>query len=599
MKYKKDNNKEKIALSKFKTKSKLNIYIILMCIIGIFFIIIIGCSLLSQYKMPNSLSKNKLKITSNMIDLVDYTSFLIKLDETKTNQLLHDYSNKISKEEKNFTDLWLYIKDSAITFNYLGYGVPLPIKMDIKPIIDNNTIKMNYNNARVGKLEIPIPFMSKVFRKIFNDNKLNDISINAFNIPNFINIRQVYLSDDLRIILEVDHNKLNKFFKEWIIDYDKEIVDLYKRSKDKNKKIIVKSIENKSIDIDDIKLLIKDFRGNKDLLCEFLIMLSDKSIKNIFKEYNEYLSPLIQDKLLLSKGELIANQRLDSCKKILNAVYDYKKNMDIPLLQCGNFTPYDYVKQKLLTVSYIIDQYKLPISKTFAKNAQFIYDAKKSQFYLAYHISDQQVMVFHNKDYDLLERSAFEKKYKSIEYNNSIFLKEDDIDRKDIKKVLMDFWETNKLFIRYIKSDRKYAYVVASNGNNYQFFNSFLLKKINKNWEIIDMDIQDFSIINSKYPEFNITLVPSIVPNNNDFKKLSDNDIKSIVKDIYERKIIKKNDINQLVFCSYYDPYIYIMLSNGKEYIYKLTYGFLSTVYMKKDVKSIVESLPNLIFIQE
>lgn len=569
----------------FKGYRRITFTILLLIIISI------GYTYYSKFNIEKEAFSINDKYIKEGVEVLDDLSLIINFDEKEINYYLRNYIDE--------TNFWLDVDKKQMKFNLEFNKVPIPIIANIDTKVVNDDVLLNFDNLKWGRLGIPINIFDNKFNTYINNKKINIIDTRDLNLPYFIHIKNIKFSNNLQMVFEINDKEMNNVFKLYLNDIDNQIVEYYSNSNDNTHKFVYKVIKQKELLPEDIKILVEDFLNDKKIVKAFLTALSDKSLSVIVEKYNNGLLEIKKDEIYKEKDNCKAKNYEKNCINLLLALNKYKEENNLELYHIGLNNPYDIVTNKIITPAYLNKLYKLLLSDVFIKEAKFIYEIESKEYRVAINLSKNSILLCSNNEYTIIEKVKFDKLYPIYKYEKVRLLSKENNDRKSIESVIESFIKSDELFCRYITSDGNNAYVIASSSNSDQEINSYYLYKNDNTWEIIGIDVEDLKKFNDDFPQYNITLVPSKIVSPEKFTLISDNDKHIIINDLYEKNIIKNKDKKQLIYCSYYKPYISIMLNDGREFVYVISYGVLNEIYSKETAKSKFSDIPNILFVQD
>ncbi|MFP4697841.1 MAG: hypothetical protein ACLFMO_03950 [Eubacteriales bacterium] len=579
-------------------KNILKTLLITISIIVLFFCGILVYTYYSQFDIVEASSK---RISREQIKVEDNIELKIILDEDSINARLKDiYFDR--EKPLGVESVQFNIKDKTISINGMYKSIPIPLNVKVEFKAIDNTIVIKPNGLTWGKWNIPLPMFQKKFEKHLNEIEYVSITREELNIPSFVDIKRINnLEDKVELVFRINEEMVEKLFNSFITNYNKEILLYYSQLDDSDYKLIYGIIESRDIEEKDIQLFLEDFIKDKALFEKLFVILEDEKVEEIFKEYKPYLNGLDKEEVYNIKANFLAEQRIKSSKAIFNTINLYEKQVaKKPFLRYGN-KPYDAEREQFITVEFLKDFYNLPVSDNFIQRTGLVYDESKEKFVLAHFVNSHKVMIFYGEEeYEIISDYQYNNTYKKqdFEVGEKEFLKRGNKDRELIEDVLADYWETDKVFIRYLVSDNKNAYVIASHGYRYQTFLNFIMEKQEGKWKVLEVDINDIKEFNDKYPEINVKLLPNNIPDSSNIILLSYNDRLNIIENLYSEGLIENKNYNQLEYASFANDYIALMTADGEEFVYTVSYSFLDKLYTKDEAINLFNDLPFYITLQ-
>lgn len=125
----------------------------------------------------------------------------------------------------------------------------------------------------------------------------------------------------------------------------------------------------------------------------------------------------------------------------------------------------------------------------------------------------------------------------------------------------------NLMYIRFMKSDGLYAFVITGKWDNNQIIDQYLLKKEDNAWvvkEHFEPEQMAFEKIKQTYPDFNTEMLPPY--------ELADYEVKVLEKEelsVFIDILKTENTVDDIMFCSYIDEYFYVIFDDNTNYLIK------------------------------
>jgi hypothetical protein len=491
------------------------------------------------------------------------------------------------------------INKQRIFMNTSYKGIPLPLSFAVTTHIAEGNVIFNYNDLRWGKWHIRLPLFGNKINDYMNTFDYHSLNPSDLNLPDILEVRRIKIYEsEVEIVFGMNEKALDQLLADFAQHYDPEILTLYGQSEDMDKTGVAYILINGELSNEIQGLLMIDFLEDQTFIESLLVALDDEMIEVLYNQYGEYLNTISIEKIYELKADLLIEQQINSTNSILNALEKYESSyMKVPFLKYGT-TPYDLGNNKIVSVDFLVDYYKLPVTEGFVDKTKFVYNEQDGTYALAYESNNYQTIIYHKTGTEVLHRTEFEALYPEYNFSEKKLLTKEDEERLVIEASISNFWGTDKVFTRYLAADSKFAFAVSSNGYNFQNFTSFALEKKEDQWEIIEVDIKDYTKFNETYPKFNITLVPKELPDISMITRLSNNDLLKIIEDLYDRGIIENKNYGNIQYASYADRYIVVKLLDDREFIYAVSYGFLEKPYTREESLNMY-NIPGIILIQD
>lgn len=180
-------------------------------------------------------------------------------------------------------------------------------------------------------------------------------------------------------------------------------------------------------------------------------------------------------------------------------------------------------------------------------------------------------------------KPALDKLYKEVANKKSQtqFLVRGEQDRTDMAYAIGAYEGNNELmYIRYMKSDGLYSYVITGAWYNAQMIDQYLLEKELSGWKVVEKFAttdRTFEKIKSGYPGASEAILPPMEVADYVIKVLDDQQLKQFIEFVDASKLV--GDIS---FCSYIGDYFYVMFKDGADYLIKQPEYATREVYQVK-----------------
>lgn len=454
--------------------------------------------------------------------------------------------------------------------------------------LNNVMLEIGVSKVELGNMNIPLPH--KLFIKegpvasIQVPKYVTDlnISFNKSNIEADGVIDKKYFKD---LIMEGYETFEDGYIQMVMNEYYSDASDIY------NYKDI---LENGSESEQDsaVEDFIVDFINEEQFPEVYLMLTEDETAmtmvdtfiedtiyidKEVYDDYmaeaeaiSEEVDAAIEDFL----ADLIKEDILILSDEISDAINDYHVDRDIDM----SLLPYDNLVYSVAAGDFItIDSldYYLPSTLVKQFNPVMYYDG-----YQIYVLMETEIGYFLTSGNNILgeykTRSAamndYDLKDPGIVRDGSL-LHRGDQDRSDIAGAVSDYiYSDNSIFIRYLKSDGKQAFLIASPGDYPQSISEYVLEKINGRWVVensfsIDSSYADnlYGYYNPVDDDFNVTLLPTYDPNNYYSWYFSYNDQEEVLDHIKGKGLVDYYD--EFNYFSRIDEVLVMSLTSGARLI--------------------------------
>ncbi|MDA3845686.1 MAG: hypothetical protein PF505_03950 [Vallitaleaceae bacterium] len=516
----------------------------------------------------------------------------------------------ISYETPKHYDLKaLRVNDQGrLEVNATYYGFKWSFSCAISISVVNNDISLDISdmtltdkgitflyNMQQKKLEY---FLGGLFPMAYDLNAFERgelITLESFNYINKELPDSRQLNGDYVALFIVDEEKLINEFKLIRDTANEDILQMYQNSETLSDKMAAEYINNvDNLKIQDIENFIKDYIGEKNLLHGILLMSNIERIEALFQKYPAFLSELSQSEIIDTKGTVLSGNLREYYTQFmteLETAYFSEEEMYYSLGQ-----PYSFDKGPI-TVSLINEEQGLGISESIIEKMKFCYEVGTGVIKLSYVVDDNTFLVLGDDSQALYRKDAYDSTYGVPDYGEAHYV--DDPQTWDaIEGLVKEFFGVDQVFIRFLKTDEHYAFAIVSPESSYQNYWVFAFEKIGDHYEIIMDNVSTIRELNEEHPEFNLELTTKeiedvVVYNVNDETKLT------ILEDMSNKGIIGNQNNYEVLYCSYGDDYLDLLLDNDIEYVYYIYGTHLHTVYTKEEAIRMWPNLSEIITLQD
>jgi hypothetical protein len=566
-----------ITMKDIKYKKYLKITLAIVELIILFIAIILIYLHNSQFKYSfseikfNDYYKNK---NINPIINIEENNIFI---EIPSDVITTAFNEQIKKThfKKGYTvkDGYINTKEKKAYINMTMYGINIPIAMDIKLEINKRDLIISFKNFKLRDkkiLSLTNNYEKKLINTLIKDKDILTISLDDFKIPEITNIKDIILKENKAVVvLTVDEKKINEVFSLLSKEKSDELYGIYKKIDGDIEKKTVLFIDKNTIIKSDIEKILSDVLLSDEKLIKNILILSEEyNIDAILNVYGKYITHFNKEDVINEKNKLVLSKIETHCTTLIKQVKELPQDKYIIFLN----NPYSIEDNKEITIENIVEKYKLSIPQDIYSKMNFLYNYENKNFMIAYRIDDKQYAIVDNNNYSFINSYDYSKYEFNQPLKNSVQY------NKEIKELIADYF-SDEVFIRYMNTDGKYAYVIASNASNYQDYERFALEKKDK-WEIIDANIIDLYSFSTKYKGFNIKTITDNYIYDKAYK-LSKADKFAVLDQLEYRGIIPDKKEVGIKYCSFDGKYISVKLTNDEEYVFSIRYSYLDKVYTK------------------
>ena len=601
----KESKKTNKKLSVFNIFKRIIIVLMILCmVLSGLFIAIYYYTLNSPYdtyyndvKIEKYLYKNNFNVLSyndsNQVKLILNSDALntILNDNIKAIEENLDSNVKIEMVKLDLVDNRLYLNGS-----YMNFKTPLSFKIQYK--VENEKVKYTLSDIRLGNKNLKIPrFISEKFIK---QNKEYEFDVESMSEIGLVS-DALNTDGKLEVIINLKYDDIISEMRKY--SFDTMVMEIYSEAHNENGKSFISKINLKEMISDsEFEKIVKDFFGEQKYLENIIIGYSNSIIKIVYDKYSPFIKTVESESdLLETKNEILLQKKVRISNELLLKLNDYLVEKDIyPLSDSGKL--YNYETKEYIGVKTINDYYKVVDNKYIEEinNMDFIYDIINNQFMIALKLNSIQYLLVYYEQYEVISQDVFNVRFEPALESDIVELKQQDEERKIIEETIKEYFKKDEeIYVRYLKSDGAYAYGVVSFENKYQYIDSVALAKEANTWKVIS-DNEQYDRLNRMNPNFNIKTVPTIeMAQVRSRKKIMSEDAKETIISQFKKKGIYSSKANiNIKFCSYIDEYVYVKLTDDKQYVYKVVNGGLKTILTKEEAMEIWE-LPPMLLLQD
>lgn len=600
-----EENQNENNIMKSKKKGKKGIRNVLICVIALLLIILAGLSFLYfktfsiQYKpmtisafwtennLKNKFIANGKKIDFDIPDDVMSTELTLLLKDLKLPNYFEIKGVKVEPQNER------------VDINSTVYNIPIPFSMALKTGIDGDNLKLELGDIIIGDngLHLGEAASNKLISVLFKDQLPLIIDSKEALDVDIVKVSQLdVVNDRYHIQVVINDGLIKSELKEIAGSANEVILNLFKNSSDTNELQAYELVEGAdSLGENEIESLINDILSNTKISEDILILADVNDDEKILNQYSKYFKNIKFEDLIDKKKALLTEALTPLCSQLISGLTDTFFSEEPMYINKGQ--PYRLSDHKMISVSDVSDSENLKIPYASLNKMSFCYDKKNDVLLISYKLSDNLYLILHNGEAITMTGDSYKENFKYDDNGDAGFV-QDSVTWDAIVNKLNEFFQTDKVFIRYMKADEKDAFVIASPSYNFQNLWVFAFEKNNEEWSIIEENIDSLENFNQKHPEFNFDTVTDEIQTVK-MHNLGEDMFQVILEDMVNKGIISSTNNYSINYCSYGNQYIDFQLSNGKEYVYLVYSMYLKAVYDKETAENTLEDLPSIITLQD
>jgi len=485
-----------------------------------------------------------------------------------------------------------------INMNGSLYGINVPLSMTFDPVVQEGKIIINFSQLIIGQsVKLKETSSQKLMGFLFQNNLPIVFDGKSLFHSNILKIEQLdWVADNFSLSAKINESLLRTELGIIKSGANNEILTKFASSNIEAEKQAANYINNlDQITEDDLVKIINDVLSNGELTRNILMIAEPNIAKKAFDNYGKGFKN-IEFNEIKDARKAILNEQLKPYRKslydALNMLYFSVEPMHINKGQL-----YSVAKKQYLTPQSIAIEEGVIIPEMTLKRLSFFYEKDNGLLLLAYQLNEDEYLVMYEDQFKTLSKTDYEEGT-SYEDTGRVSSVNDKATWDSLYNQMKIYFQDEAVFIRYMKADEQYAFVVASPTYNYQNFKAIAFEKTEGEWVILEEDIQNITDLNKAHPEFNLETATMEVEKVKIYQ-LNEEMYDVILEDMMDKGIIKSKEDLLITYCSYGNDYIAFSLSDGNEYVYKVYSLYLHTVYDKETAEETWIDLPEIITLQD
>ncbi|PKM69133.1 MAG: hypothetical protein CVU95_00690 [Firmicutes bacterium HGW-Firmicutes-2] len=574
--------------------------------IGLFVLFVLGCALLTymqfapfeQFQKGESAQDFLEKDKENWV-YEDYGLDILIPENVIAHEIAILINKDVEETAYRLENLYYDGQNQALKLNLTYSGFYLPIVYYMQYFEDEGKLRLTYDKVGIGRHELkvigPLKFLINRGRV---SQLLHTLSIDLTQYGmatglNFVSATPV--NQDLKLNLIVNENEIQAIIEQMRGAINKELLPIYRASSSPLAAEAVDLLEQiYPLSADQMKRMIKDVTGGRELVRHLLVLTNETMTNQIVLELQKQGFDLDREQIALDRKALEGQIIDEYAVKIFEGLEAYFADK---IVAYNNGRPFDLVNMKTVTVQDIVKNYSIIMEDSILDRMNFVlvdgfsiaYEVDPSTYYIK---SLDGFEVLSKEDYDLLPGSG---PYIEPRLVTDVEL------WQEVETILMEKFEVDRVFVRYMKTDGRSIFTIASPVNNPQIYLSFAMMK-DETIQILDDNVQSIEALLEAHPDFNIETATREIESVQ-LKKLSDEIQSYILEDMYQQGRLNHPSNYTIEYSSFDGKYISFLVSNGEEYVYRVedtSFGtYLATVYDKEKAVRNWLDLPKIILLQD
>ncbi len=414
-------------------------------------------------------------------------------------------------------------------------------------------------------------------------------------------------------------------------DLDNDVINAIELS-DYNINNYMKDIMLSDISMKELRLELEEILEDKDkgALQVLFLLSSDEAAKEVLNNIKDEVEPYYDNVNELIDLDLVSETKINIYEKLKESYLDYF-DIDFHTIMDGlddfydgtnnetiisyNGLPYSYALQRNLVMDDLTSYISSELINEY--NGYFLFsDTNKGyatghDYFGKYAVASYEGVKVFESFSDAASTYGY---FEDFEYVTGTKLDKGNADRTAITEVIRDYNnEESPMFVRYLVSDGKCAYLICSNYSSYRLVDQYILIKTNGAWQIQKYylgtyDVKD--LVMHDVPEFNPMLLPNFTPSDYTVDYMNSYHVENITEYlIQEEYLVGKPDVE---YISAIDSYIYALYKDGQRFFIvkdfqdsnKITSVFVieginSDYHYLLDTYTYTDSKPYHVFLQD
>ncbi|WP_105616875.1 zinc ribbon domain-containing protein [Vallitalea okinawensis] len=570
-----ENNNNQVSQQNQKKKSNGGKIAVVIVLVLLLFIIgsasFIGYNLyyIKSSQVEYAFKETSLDETENSYTYSDDGKMSLELSSDIINTMLEDQLKTLAKSDEQLEGIFIDLDKELLHLKYKSLGIEMPLVSEVDMDYDENGLVIEAKSYKLGKKARSLPFFIDI------PKELKQITLEMNQESDLYVVDDVQIDDgEVEITLTLDEQEIGKAIRGLISQSDSFMMDNYYSFYETTNGIdqAYEIISYGEMFDDEVDEYVESIMTDGLLMKEFLVFINDDALNQFYENYGEVLaSKVTKEDVLLLKEDYKIIETINFAQVILDSFDNYYYDYSGDLLLYKNAI-YDYTIREFISTEYICDFYGLDNSQ--AKNMYLSMEDAYTAF--IYYKSDS------GKNYKI---NYYDYEITDIEFNYDItYPTETEVTETELDKItaatrpLDIVWEDELIFYRYLRIVEDSAYAVLSTEYGLDYLYAVAYTRNGDAWEAVSVD-DYYEDLTTYYPDFNVFTLPIEEPNFVYLNSLYEDDFTVLINNIYSTGYITHTDY-QVLFYTYIDELIYLVLDDGSEFIVEVDYyGTIQNVY--------------------
>lgn len=488
----------------------------------------------------------------------------------------------------------------SFRMNLIRSGFYLPISIKVNYMVVEGQLNISYGELTIGRNGLnPIGFVKSWMNNI---DAVKFMETLTFKPVDYGMDEGYYLDtikvngNQLELGIKVKEAVIIELINDMKKSVDNGLLERYKNSNQSEQLEVVAILTQiYPLSKEQIIRIISDLRSEQILIRHLLILLNEDMLASSIETFKLFGVEIDGKQIALDRKALEGQIIDDYAIVIFEALDNYFGDRQVPV-NLGK--PFDLDKMKTITIKRLVELNNIEIEEEILERMTFI---RENGFSIAYEVDPTSYYIKSVNDYRVITEEAYRKIEGSSDYVEATYV--DDVELwQGVETVLKSYFNVDKVYVRYMKSDGTSVFVVASPEDDPQDYWSFALYKESE-FVILEENVKIISNLLQSHPEFNIETATKEVETIN-LKRIASDIHTLILEEMYALGKLSHPSNYTIDFSSYDgSKYISFLISNGSEYVYRVegtSFGtYLATVYSKDKAIRNWDDLSELIILQD
>lgn len=572
--------------------------VVVLIVLGAF-IAFLQISIFEQVQKHTSVAEYKAEVIDSLT--YDSNGFMVKIPEEVIGSVIEtQVKGELELSESELVNLYYDGLDHRAYMNisYKGFYLPISFALEFKQL--NDTITVSYEEMMLSRHDwsLRASISDYISKSIGFPKSIYIIDNDEVGINKNLSLKEMTFDESGMILnFGIDTTRIIEEVSKVRTTIDPILLDHYKAFSGERTVSVLDIIENGlPLTEAQVQLLVNDFLGNQFVINDILLLTNgydSSGLDQLMKDFNG----VIDTRRIDMERKAFKGQAVDP--QIAKIFIALDTHFSERIMAFNHGKPFDIDSMTTMTIKELVDHYSIEIEEGMVDKMTFIYD---EAFKVAYLIDDYTYYIRGLDGYDVVDVSTYE-----AMLGAGIFVKPDYVtDRQlwdEVVNYAVDYFETEEIFVRYMKSDGLSIFAVLSTYEEPQKYWSMALMTGDEGLVLLEENVKNVALLIENHREFNVETVAKGIMTA-DFEHLDQAIQSFIIEELYEqRKIPNKRDTT--IIYSAYDgeKYIVFKLSNGDEYVYKVdvtVYGtYLATLYTKAKAMRNWPDVSELLLLQD